>query len=151
MMTVDRLPVPVATVDGLTLVGLQQGGVADHVGEDHRDKPSIKVLPHTFSSAHGAGWTGAHEDHSARDIRRHANLGPRQVADYCRPTPLPPLKGRAAPRNGCVMRALSADAALQHGLNQGANIIDEIHTHRDGPSRRSARTRWSTSTRSRWS
>jgi phage terminase large subunit-like protein len=30
------------------------------------------------------------------------------------------------------MRALSADAALQHGLNPSANIIDELHAHRDG-------------------
>jgi len=36
------------------------------------------------------------------------------------------------PRNGGVMRALSADAALQHGLNPSANIIDELHAHRDG-------------------
>jgi phage terminase large subunit-like protein len=36
------------------------------------------------------------------------------------------------PRNGGVMRALPADAALQHGLNPSANIIDELHAHRDG-------------------
>jgi phage terminase large subunit-like protein len=36
------------------------------------------------------------------------------------------------PRNGGVMRALSADAALQHGLNPSANIIDELHARRDG-------------------
>jgi phage terminase large subunit-like protein len=36
------------------------------------------------------------------------------------------------PRNGGIMRALSADAALQHGLNPSANIIDELHAHRDG-------------------
>jgi len=35
-------------------------------------------------------------------------------------------------RNGGIMRALSADAALQHGLNPSANIIDELHAHRDG-------------------
>ena len=29
------------------------------------------------------------------------------------------------PRNGGVMRSLSADAALQHGLNPSANIIDD--------------------------
>jgi phage terminase large subunit-like protein len=29
------------------------------------------------------------------------------------------------------MRALSADAALQHGLNPSATIIDELHAHRD--------------------
>jgi phage terminase large subunit-like protein len=34
------------------------------------------------------------------------------------------------PRNGGVMRSLSADAALQHGLNPYANIIDELHAHR---------------------
>ena len=36
------------------------------------------------------------------------------------------------PRNGGLMRALSTDAALQHGLNPSANIIDELHAHRDG-------------------
>jgi phage terminase large subunit-like protein len=36
------------------------------------------------------------------------------------------------PRNGGIMRALSADAALQHGLNPSANVIDELHAHRDG-------------------
>jgi phage terminase large subunit-like protein len=36
------------------------------------------------------------------------------------------------PRNGGIMRALSADAALQHGLNPSANIIVELHAHRDG-------------------
>jgi phage terminase large subunit-like protein len=34
------------------------------------------------------------------------------------------------PRNGGVMRAVSADAALQHGLNPSANIIDELHAHK---------------------
>jgi phage terminase large subunit-like protein len=34
------------------------------------------------------------------------------------------------PRNGGIMRALSADAALQHGLNPSANIIDELHAHK---------------------
>ena len=28
--------------------------------------------------------------------------------------------------------ALSADAALQHGLNPSAVIFDELHAHRDG-------------------
>ena len=36
------------------------------------------------------------------------------------------------PRNGGIMRSLSADAALQHGLNPSANIIDEIHAHKSG-------------------
>lgn len=35
-----------------------------------------------------------------------------------------------APRTGGVMRSLSADAALQHGLNPSANIIDELHAHK---------------------
>lgn len=34
------------------------------------------------------------------------------------------------PRNGGVMRALSADAGLQHGLNPSANLIDELHAHK---------------------
>lgn len=36
------------------------------------------------------------------------------------------------PRNGGVMRALSADAALQQGLNPSANIIDELEAHKTG-------------------
>ena len=34
------------------------------------------------------------------------------------------------PRNGGVMRSLSSDGALQHGLNPSANIIDELHVHK---------------------
>lgn len=34
------------------------------------------------------------------------------------------------PSNGGIMRALSSDAALQHGLNPSANIIDELHAHK---------------------
>lgn len=34
------------------------------------------------------------------------------------------------PKNGGIMRALSADGALQHGLNPSANIIDELHAHK---------------------
>lgn len=36
------------------------------------------------------------------------------------------------PRNGGIMRSLSSDAALQHGLNPSANIVDELHAHRSG-------------------
>lgn len=34
------------------------------------------------------------------------------------------------PRNGGIMRSLSSDGALQHGLNPSANIIDELHVHK---------------------
>lgn len=34
------------------------------------------------------------------------------------------------PRTGGIMRAVAADAALQHGGNPSANIIDEIHAHK---------------------
>jgi phage terminase large subunit-like protein len=34
-------------------------------------------------------------------------------------------------RNGGVMRALSSDGALQHGLNPSLSIIDEVHAHKD--------------------
>lgn len=36
-----------------------------------------------------------------------------------------------SPRNGGIMRALASDGALQHGLNPSANIIDELHAHKD--------------------
>jgi phage terminase large subunit-like protein len=36
------------------------------------------------------------------------------------------------PRNGGVMRSLSSDGALQFGLNPSANIIDELHAHKNG-------------------
>ena len=35
------------------------------------------------------------------------------------------------PRNGGIMRSLSSDAALQHGLNPSANIVDELHAHKN--------------------
>ena len=35
-------------------------------------------------------------------------------------------------RNGGILRPLSSDAGLQHGLNPSANIIDELHAHRNG-------------------
>lgn len=34
------------------------------------------------------------------------------------------------PMNGGIMRALSSDAGLQHGLNPSAAIIDELHAHK---------------------
>jgi phage terminase large subunit-like protein len=37
-----------------------------------------------------------------------------------------------APRTGGIMRAVSADAALQHGGSPSANVIDEIHAHKNG-------------------
>jgi phage terminase large subunit-like protein len=35
------------------------------------------------------------------------------------------------PENGGIMRALASDGALQHGLSPSANIIDELHAHKD--------------------
>jgi phage terminase large subunit-like protein len=35
------------------------------------------------------------------------------------------------PRTNGIMRMVSADAALQHGPNPSANIIDEIHAHKN--------------------
>lgn len=34
-------------------------------------------------------------------------------------------------RNGGIMRALSSDGALQHGLNPSHSLIDEVHAHKD--------------------
>lgn len=34
------------------------------------------------------------------------------------------------PSNSGIMRALSSDAALQHGLNPSAAVIDELHAHK---------------------
>jgi phage terminase large subunit-like protein len=36
------------------------------------------------------------------------------------------------PQNGGILRVLSSDAALQHGLNPHCNIIDELHAHKNG-------------------
>ena len=36
-----------------------------------------------------------------------------------------------SPPTGGIMRALSSDGALQHGLNPSCNIIDEVHAHKD--------------------
>jgi phage terminase large subunit-like protein len=35
-------------------------------------------------------------------------------------------------RNGGIARAISADGALQHGLNPSESIIDELHAHKNG-------------------
>ncbi len=35
------------------------------------------------------------------------------------------------PRNNGIMRAVAADAPLQHGLNPSGNIVDELHAHKD--------------------
>ena len=35
-----------------------------------------------------------------------------------------------SPRNGGIMRSLSSDGALQHGLSPSGNIIDELHAHK---------------------
>jgi phage terminase large subunit-like protein len=34
------------------------------------------------------------------------------------------------PKNGGILRVLSSDAPLQHGLNPSANVIDELHAHK---------------------
>lgn len=34
------------------------------------------------------------------------------------------------PRNGGILRVLSSDAPLQHGLNPSATVIDELHAHK---------------------
>jgi len=45
---------------------------------------------------------------------------------------LKPYKYRIeCPGNGGIMRSLSSDGALQHGLNPSANIIDELHAHKN--------------------
>lgn len=36
------------------------------------------------------------------------------------------------PRNGGIMRTVSSDAGLQHGLNSSGNIVDELHAHESG-------------------
>jgi len=35
------------------------------------------------------------------------------------------------PTNGGIMRALSSDGGLQHGLNPSCSLIDEVHAHKD--------------------
>ncbi len=35
------------------------------------------------------------------------------------------------PSNGGIMRSLSSDGSLQHGLNPSCSIIDEVHAHKD--------------------
>lgn len=67
---------------------------------------------------------------SSRSIRSSATSLSAGSASPVEPPNAPRLI--ECPRNGGVTRALSADAALQHGLNPSANIIDELHAHRDG-------------------
>jgi hypothetical protein len=51
----ERTPVPVALVDSLALVRLDQRRVADHVGEHHGDEPTVELLTHISAdpTAHG--------------------------------------------------------------------------------------------------
>ena len=44
----------------------------------------------------------------------------------------PDAPAREPPQRRASCARSSADAALQHGLNPSANIIDELHAHRDG-------------------
>ena len=46
VVAVERGHIPVALADGQLLVRLDQGGVADHVGEHHGDEPTIEALAH---------------------------------------------------------------------------------------------------------
>lgn len=37
-----------------------------------------------------------------------------------------------SPSNGGILRVVSSDGGLQHGLNPSGNIIDELHAHKNG-------------------
>ena len=46
VVSLERPPVPVALLERGALVRLQQRRVADHVGEHHRDEPTVEPLTH---------------------------------------------------------------------------------------------------------
>jgi hypothetical protein len=50
VVALQRAHVSVALVDSQALVGLQKRRVPDHVGEHHRDEPTIEPLTHNASS-----------------------------------------------------------------------------------------------------
>jgi len=79
--------------------------------------------PEVYVAAAARNQAGIVMGQSISMVRQSPLLGDR----------LRPQKYRIeCPRNGGIMRSLSSDAALQHGLNPSANIVDELHAHVDG-------------------
>ena len=62
-----------------------------------------------------------------RQARRFVDASP-GLQDFIRPRQY----HMDCPANGGVLRVLSSDGALQHGLNPHGNIIDELHAHKSG-------------------
>lgn len=97
----------------------------------------------TMASAAGLYMLDADGEHEpevyvAAAARAQAGIVMGQSVSMVRQSPLlldrlKPTRYRIeSPRNGGIMRSLSSEAALQHGLNSSANIIDELHAHADG-------------------
>lgn len=62
-----------------------------------------------------------------RQARRFVDASP-GLQDFIRPKQY----HMDCPGNGGILRVLSSDGALQHGLNPHGNIIDELHAHKSG-------------------
>ena len=72
VMAVERGPIPVALADGQLLIRLDQGGVADHVGEHHGDEPTIEALAHPTTLTRPSVVLLATGHGSNRTIPNHA-------------------------------------------------------------------------------
>lgn len=73
---------------------------------------------------------GARDRNQARlcfELCRKMTLASPALAKRCRPV----RSYIEHPASGGVLRAVSADASSQHGLNCSVAIIDEVHAHRD--------------------
>ena len=58
VVALERTHVPVALVDSQALVGLQKRRVPDHVGEHHRDEPTVEPLGQDLARFRGARADG---------------------------------------------------------------------------------------------
>ena len=78
--------------------------------------------PEVYVGAGAQQQAGIVMSQSLRMARRSPALGPLvKVLKYT-------VEGV---RNGGIMRALSSDGGLQHGLNPSLSIIDEVHAHKN--------------------
>ncbi len=77
-------------------------------------------------------YIGAGAQHQANIVYAQARSMVRRSPGLLRYIPAPGRYTMTNHRNGGILRSLSSDGALQHGLSPSANIIDEIHAHKNG-------------------
>ena len=77
-------------------------------------------------------YIGAGAQHQANVVYGQARSMVRRSRPLLNYVPTPGRYSMQCHRNGGILRSLSSDGALQHGLSPSANIIDEIHAHKNG-------------------